>query len=112
MCWLDRRANVKYARQAMLHAIMKGDTPMVSHLLYTQCLDDNDTHDRKLGIECGLSWGPSAEATVVYIDRGMSEGMRFGIARARTAGRRVEYRTVNWLGGIHEGELHLFGIEP
>ena len=33
-------------------------------------------------------------ATVVYIDRGISTGMEFGIKRAKDEGRPVEYRSI------------------
>ena len=65
---------------------------MVSHLLYPQALDDADPAERALGIEAGLAWGCVAEATVVYADLGISEGMQQGIERAHREGRTVEYR--------------------
>lgn len=55
-------------------------------------LDDNKSEERKLGIEAGLAWGSLAEATVVYTDRGISGGMKFGIERAGKESRPVEYR--------------------
>jgi hypothetical protein len=87
--WLNRR----YARRAMRDSIMRGESPMVSHLLFTQALDDGDPSERKIGIECGLVWGAVANATVIYIDRGISSGMALGIERARCEGRATEYRT-------------------
>jgi hypothetical protein len=71
---------------------MRGEAPLASHLLYTQALDDGDPDERKMGIEAGLSWGALADATVVYIDRGVSRGMKLGIERAKQEGRPVEYR--------------------
>jgi hypothetical protein len=44
------------------------------------------------GIAAGLAWGPVAEATVVYIDRGVSPDTKRGIADAEAAERPVEYR--------------------
>jgi hypothetical protein len=57
-------------------------------------LDDDDPADRELGIEAGLAWGPEADATVVYVDRGISSGMQRGIDRAKREGRPVEYRAL------------------
>jgi hypothetical protein len=88
------RRNTAYARAAMRHALEQGDAPMVSHLLYTQCLDDEVPEERALGIEAGLCWGPKATATVVYVDLGVSPGMKFGIERAEKEKRPVEFRTV------------------
>ena len=58
--------NVAYARACMLDCLRSGEAPMVSHLLYTQVLDDKNAAERALGIEAGLAWGRVAEATVVY----------------------------------------------
>lgn len=69
---------------------------MASHLLYTQygILKDRDPEERKLGIEAGLAWGPVADATVVYMDRGFSPGMKHGVAAAQFAKRPIEYRYI------------------
>lgn len=55
-------------------------------------LDDGIDDERKLGIAAGLTWGSVADATVVYIDYGISDGMQEGIERAETEGRLVEKR--------------------
>lgn len=41
-----------------------------------------------------LAWRAVAQASVVYTDRGISGGMRHGIAAAEAAGVPVEYRTL------------------
>ncbi len=88
--------NIQYARRCMRDCFQKGDYPFASHLLYTQpgILDDNDKEERKLGIEAGLAWVNHAEATIVYTDFGISEGMKYGIQRAEKEGRKIEYRTL------------------
>ena len=86
--------NAAYARRAMKDSLLRGEAPMLSHLLYTQVLDDTDVVEREIGIEAGLAWGRYAEATVVYIDMGISEGMKLGIARAKSEGRVIEYRSL------------------
>lgn len=86
--WLNRR----YARRCLRDSCLRGEAPLVSHLLYTQALDDQDPLERKIGIEAGLAWGPQADATVVYAGRGISRGMSLGIERALGEGRAVEYR--------------------
>jgi len=89
--------NIRYARACVHDCVVNhGDSPQVSHLLFTQpgVLDDTIPHERTLGIEAGLAWGCVAEATVVYTDRGISRGMRYGIERAEKEGRPVEYRTL------------------
>jgi hypothetical protein len=96
--------NRRYARACMRDCLLRFDeAPFASHLLYDQpgLLDDLVPDERALGIEAGLRWGEAAEATVVYIDRGISNGMRHGIARAEKLGRPVVYRT---LPEYHRGE--------
>lgn len=83
--------NIKYARACMSDCLKRGEAPFASHLLYTQpgILEDSIPEERKLGIEAGLLWGEAATFTIVYIDRGVSEGMEIGINRAIDAGRPV-----------------------
>jgi len=94
--------NVNYARAAMHDCLMRGEAPLASHLLYTQpgILDDGDPDERALGIRAGLEWAAMADATVVYVDLGITPGMRHGIADAKADGRTVEERMIgfDWLG--------------
>jgi hypothetical protein len=89
-------ANVAYARAAMRDSLKRGEAPIASHLLYTQpgVLDDSIPEERQMGIDAGLAWGHEAEATVVYMDRGKSRGMQYGIDRAIREDRPVEYRYI------------------
>jgi len=75
---------------------MLGEAPYASHLFYTQpgILNDHDARERMWGINAGLLWGTGAEATVVYVDRGVSPGMRYGIDAAKKAGRSIEWRSI------------------
>lgn len=88
--------NEAYARAAMRDCLNRGEAPYASHLLYTQegVLDDRVPAERARGMEAGLCWGARAEATVVYTDLGVSDGMRLGVARATLDGRPVEYRSL------------------
>ncbi len=90
----DVELNVTYARACLHDCLLRGEAPIASHLLYTQpgVLDDTIPEERKLGIEAGLVWGILAEMSAVYTDLGFSNGMRFGIGRAETEGRPIEYR--------------------
>lgn len=91
----DVEANKAYAHKAMRDSLYKGEAPLASHLLYTEALDDNVPSERELGIEAGLEIGKHAVRTVVYIDRGISNGMKYGIERAETEDRPVEYRSID-----------------
>jgi hypothetical protein len=86
--------NVAYARACLRDSLMRGEAPIASHLLYSQVLNDGDPAERAQGISAGLAWGAVAEATVVYVDRGISLGMEMGIAVAEQAGRPVERRSI------------------
>jgi hypothetical protein len=81
----------------MNDCLMRGEAPFASHLLYTQpgVLHDDVADERKLGIQAGLAWGEMADATVVYVDHGVSPGMQLGIDRARELGRPVELRRLD-----------------
>lgn len=87
----DVDRNVAYARACVRDSLSRGEAPIASHLLYTQpgILRDGIPEERKWGIEAGLAWGRVAEATVVYVDHGVSEGMQKGIDRADGEGREV-----------------------
>lgn len=93
----DIEANVEYARKCVRDSLMRGEAPIASHLLYTQpgVLRDEVPEERKQGIHAGLAWRKAADATVVYTDRGISQGMQFGIETASADGIRIEYRKIN-----------------
>jgi hypothetical protein len=92
----DVERNVEYARSALRDSLQRGEAPIASHLLYTQpgVLKDEIEDERALGIDAGLAWGAVAEATVVYVDLGISSGMAYGMERADVDGRPVEFRTL------------------
>lgn len=86
--------NVGYAQECLADCLRRGEAPLASHLLYTQVLDDLLPEERSAGIEAGLAWAVKADATVVYTDRGTSQGMQYGIEHAEKHGRPIEYRTL------------------
>lgn len=92
--WWNRWRNRIYARRCLRDCLDRGEAPFASHLLYPQVLHDSWDDERAQGIAAGLAWLQVADATVVYTDRGMSEGMRTGIAAAIREGLPVEYRSL------------------
>ena len=90
----EEAENTAYAKEAMRDSLYRGEAPFASHLLYPQMLDDADEDERRMGIEAGLRIGQLADRTVVYTDRGISPGMKYGIKRAEDEGRPVEYRSL------------------
>ena len=86
--------NEKYARRAMADSLARGESPFLSHLLYTQVLDDLNPEERKQGMNAGFDWAKKADVTVFYVDYGMSNGMVRGALIAQHDGRPVEFRSI------------------
>ena len=99
--FINRILNRRYARACLRDSLLRGEAPLASHLLYTQkgVLDDNVPRERDMGIGAGLAWYRYANLSAVYVDRGISGGMRMGIERARQESRDIEYRQIRrkWL---------------
>lgn len=89
-------ANVAYARACVRDSLMRGESPLASHITLTQpgILRDDVPEERQWGIDAGLAWRHVSEGSVVYGDRGVSRGMEYGIVAALAAGKPVEYRTL------------------
>ena len=100
----QRWRNRVYARACVRDCIERGEAPFASHLLYTQrgILDDSDPVERWRGIAAGLAWVEVADATVVYIDHGITGGMVAGIQAAEIRGRPVERRRLTGDGNGKE----------
>lgn len=90
-----RWANIRYARRCLRDSLLRGESPLASHLLYTQVLDDSDHDERRMGISAGIDWLPHAEAHVFYTDRGWSGGMLSAQNTSVLRGTvRIEVRTI------------------
>ena len=95
----DVQKNIRYARDCVRDCLNRGETPYVSHLLFTQpgILNDDIKEERELGMKAGWAWRKVAEATVVYTDLGISKGMQEGIdfAMEQTIdNHELEYRSL------------------
>ena len=86
--------HVAYARACLFDSVMRGEAPFASHLLYPQILNDGDPEHRRLGIQAGLEIARRADLTAVYMDHGVSRGMKEGVKHARLHNRPIEER---WL---------------
>jgi len=108
--------DLAYLRACMRDCIMRGESPYASHGLLTQpgVLDDAVPKERALGIAAGFDFfrevlrragaleggvhrgevREKADATVVYVDRGISGGMEAGIEHATKIGHPIEYRRI------------------
>ena len=71
----DVQRNTEYARLCLKDSLSRGESPIASHLLLTQVLDDTIPEERELGISAGLHWTDVADAHIFYVDYGLSSGM-------------------------------------
>lgn len=94
----DRATHLAYARAALRHSIASGETPLASHLLHTQVLDDNNDTHRAAGIALGLNMLRVADGMALYVDYGESEGMVAAAKAAEEAGVRVTRRIIGKVG--------------
>ena len=78
----DVERNTEYARRCMKDSLSRGEAPYVSHLLYTQVLDDTDPDERLQGMTAGFAFIEATTMTAAYIDYGISNGMKEGIRLA------------------------------
>lgn len=92
----DIDGNIAYAKYCVHDCLLRDEAPIASHLLFTQpgILNDLIPEERKLGINAGHAWIPVAELMVVYMDKGISNGMKQGIELAHKCGLKVELRTL------------------
>ena len=106
--------NVAYARLALRFALLHGFAPFASHLLYTQpgVLDDGVPWQRALGIKAGLHLGERCQETWLFIDWGISRGMRQGYTAAARAGRPYRLVTLGDWDGSRVGRPLLPELRP
>ena len=94
--------NVAYTRRALRDSLIRGESPLASHLLFTQpgVLRDEVPEERRLGILAGLAWSKVAHAAVIYADLGITPGMMEGSKHHQNNGTSIEYRQIglprNW----------------
>ncbi len=87
-------ANKEYLQSCIKHSLSLGEAPYASHQMFTCALNDDLPTERALGMAAGQAWYAAAEACVVYVDRGISGGMKAGIERSQGLGIPIEYRTL------------------
>jgi hypothetical protein len=89
-----RANNDAYLRDAHKDSLARGEHPFASHGYLPLVLDDADPAQRAQGMACGFAWGEKASARVVYVDLGISGGMRAGIEEAKRLGQPVVLRSL------------------
>ncbi len=88
----DIEKNSRYALEALLDSIVKGEAPFASHLLYTQVLDDTKYDQRLLGLKCASAFRAKCQLLAVYTDLGISPGMKLGMDHAQSLGIDIVFR--------------------
>ena len=90
------KENIKYAKLCVRNSLLKGESPIASHLLYTQegILNDDIPDERKLGIDAGLAWKRVANIHAFYIDKGISQGMKYAMKYSTQNNIPIEFRSI------------------
>lgn len=91
----DTAANAEYLRRCLVDSLGRGEAPFASHRMYTSALDDADPEQRERGILAGYAWAADAAAAVLYVDRGISQGMADALRRHARAGIDVDVRALD-----------------
>lgn len=86
--------NIEYAQDATRDAISRGESPYTPHLFLTQVLKDEDPQERALSLEISKRFLMRCDGIAVYLDHGVSPGMRGEIAAAQAAHMTIWYRNV------------------
>ena len=88
----DVEANTRRARRYCRFAVTRGFIPMAPHLLFPQFLNDDDPHERELGLSCGNAQMIKCDEIWVF-GRTISSGMAAEIEQARRKNLRLRYFT-------------------
>lgn len=89
-------ANFNYAKAILNDSVSRGEVPFLSHLFYTQFLNDKHREDRELGMSLGFAVMRKADLVAVYLDLGWSDGMVDGVIMAEKLGLKWEKRRIGW----------------
>jgi N6-adenosine-specific RNA methylase IME4 len=93
--------NLRYLDVCFTDCLARGEAPIASHKLYADvCCGQGKTRD--VGIEAGILWGGGAHCIVVYVDFGITEGMKKAIAVYKEMGIPIKYRS---LAGYNEEDI-------
>ena len=101
----DVERNVAFAKAACRYAMNQGVTPIASHLLYPQMLDDNIPVERELGLLFGLALLRMCDRILKVCEEvwvcgsELSSGMEQEIRAARQLQiplRRVSEQEIGW----------------
>ena len=86
--------NKAYLDRCLLDSLLRNESPIASHKIFTDILDDENQDERWVGIEAGLAWIQVADLVAVYTDFGISSGMENAMSRARLHKIPIELREI------------------
>ncbi|PSV00975.1 hypothetical protein [Photobacterium kishitanii] len=87
--------HILYVNMVARKMLLEGkNVPLFFHTLYTQCLDDSSMEEREIGIKASLNFHNLVEKHVIAIDRGISDGMIYGVKAAIERGSDIEFLTL------------------
>jgi len=92
----DTALHARYLDACLADSYRRGEAPIAAHAIGPRVLREEIEEERARGIQAGLAWIRCADALVVYVDLGISEGMVREAEEARAHGIPIEERS---LGG-------------
>ncbi len=102
----DYVRNRDYLHACIAHSLALGEAPFASHGFFPQVLDDTVPGQRAQGMRAGFAWGACAEVVAVYLDHGISNGMREGLGLWHSRALPIEHRRLHCVCGarlpLHE----------
>ena len=82
--------NVEYAKELTRKVLLERNVPVTPHLYMTQCLDDSDEQERRIGLDAGQQILGKCDEILVGCRHGISEGMRAEIIIAASKGIKIK----------------------
>lgn len=71
----ETRQNIVYARLCVLDCLERGESPYASHLIITQVYAETDAL-RDIGLRAGDAYRAVSDVVALYVDLGVTDGMR------------------------------------
>lgn len=87
----QERLHRAYLDCAIRHAVIRGYTPIATHKLYPDSLNDANDVERILGMQQRDVILSEVQCLLVYTDLGMSGGMEEDIQAAKKRGVDIQY---------------------
>jgi hypothetical protein len=90
-----RAVYMLYTQRCVRHCIARNEAPMVPHFTFTLVYNPEHEHERAKGLESTLAMLPFMKRVVLYVDLGLTPGMRELELQAHLRAIPVYRRTIN-----------------